>query len=136
MSLELLLKATLVYVDRSFVPVDANHNIKKMLRILKNKSPKKTAVSIPEYFYFEDRYQSVSRYPKEPKGLVIPVSFLTDLDEAFVTLMSLVPFQFNSMLVSTLSGRADYKRKLALLKFRNRKMNNLRKHLQPWIRRR
>jgi hypothetical protein len=119
-AIELLLKASLVYFDRSFVPVDANHNIGKMLRILKNKGPKK-------------RYLSTSRYPGD-KGLLVPATFLHDLDRVIATLIVLVPFQFNSKLVSILSGRKDYKKKLNSLKRRNKQMKTLRSHLRQWIR--
>jgi HEPN domain-containing protein len=132
-AIELLLKASLVYFDRSFVPVDANHNIGKMLRILKNKGPKNTVFAIPEYFFFEQRYLSTSRYPGD-KGLLVPATFLHELDRVIATLIVLVPFQFNSKLVSILSGRKDYKKKLNSLKRRNKQMKTLRSHLRQWIR--
>jgi len=133
-AIELLLKATLVYFDRSFMPADANHNIPKMLRILKNKGPKDKVIEVPEYFFYEQRYQSVSRYPGKPNGLIIPAGFPDDLDKVFVSLIVLVPFQFNSVLVAILSGQPNYKRKLDQLRRRNKWMRILRGHLRPWMR--
>ena len=58
----------------------------------------KPSVSLPGYFYEDRRYQSVSRYPSGGRGLVIPASFLVDLDRSFRELIELVPFQHNTEL--------------------------------------
>jgi HEPN domain-containing protein len=68
-SLELLLKATLVYWDRSFQPTSVGHAIKKLVRSVRNKAPGAKGFDIPQYFFHEQRYHSVSRYPSGSKGL-------------------------------------------------------------------
>ena len=102
-SLELLLKATLIYCDKSFQPKEAGHKIEKMLRTLKNKV-KAEHIKIPNYFYSEQRYQSIHRYPKERKLILKPARFLEDLDKWFKDLIILVPFQFNSELINMFKG--------------------------------
>src|SRR3989454_6572495 len=97
-AVELLLKATLIYHDRSFKPEAARHRIAPMLRAISNKVRPKPSVSLPGYFYEDKRYQSVSRYPSGGRGLVIPASFLVDLDRSFRELIELVPFQHNTEL--------------------------------------
>lgn len=126
-SIETMLKATLLYWDKSFVPEDSGHAIKIMLNILRNKVKGQSTFDIPEYFYFEQRYQSVSRYPKNGKGLVIPSTFTEDLDKIFVQLISMVLFQFNSKLVRTLKG--EYWKMLVILRRSNSQMPQLRKFL-------
>ena len=102
-SIELLLKATLIFFDRSFVPNDAGHNIDKMQRILQNKGPRGVLIEIPQYFLHEDRYLSLSRYPRDNgSGIGVPSSFLEDLDSVFADLVCLVPFQYNTMLRRTI----------------------------------
>ena len=64
-SIETLLKDTLLYWDKSFSPESAGHAIKKQVKMLRNKVKHGADFSIPEYFYHEQRYQSVSRYPKQ-----------------------------------------------------------------------
>jgi len=97
-AIELLLKATLVFYDRSFEPEGANHRIASLLRSVRNKVKGKPALSIPRYFYADRRYQSVSRYPQNGSGLIVPASFLHDLDRSFRELVLLVPFQHNTEL--------------------------------------
>ena len=55
MALELVLKATVLFFDRSFVAEDAKHEIPKLLRILGNKGPRGPAIEVPNYFYFDKR---------------------------------------------------------------------------------
>jgi HEPN domain-containing protein len=126
-AIETMLKATLLYWDNSFVPQDSGHAIKKMLNTLHNKLKGQSIFDIPEYFYFENRYQSVSRYPKHGKGLGVPSTFIEDLDRIFVQLISMVPFQFNSKLVRTLRG--EYWNILVILRRSNSQMPQLRKFL-------
>lgn len=97
-AIELLLKATLIYHDRSFKPDAANHRVAGMLRTIGNKVKPKRAISVPRYFYADRRYQSVSRYPQHGLGLMVPGSFLPDLDRSFRELVVLVPFQHNTEL--------------------------------------
>src|SRR5437899_2279930 len=54
--LELLLKATLVYHDRSFSPTQARHNGSKLLRMLGNKVPGGRGLALPAYFFTDDRF--------------------------------------------------------------------------------
>jgi HEPN domain-containing protein len=87
-SLELMLKATLLYHDKSFVPESVNHRFKSMINTLKNKVKKSEHVNIPEYFYYEHQYQSFTRYPSNREGLFQPENMLNDLDKCFYDLLS------------------------------------------------
>ena len=106
MSLELLMKASLLYSDPQFDPGSASHAIAKLTRMLNSRFRSKPKIEIPEYFYFEQRYLKVSRYPTGDKGVGIPASFLQDLDRAFVQIVSLVPFQYNTELRRAVNGGA------------------------------
>jgi HEPN domain-containing protein len=124
-ALETLLKATLVYWDKSFVPEAAGHAIKKMVRMVRNKVRGHASFDIPTYFSFEQRYQSVSRYPKDRKGIGTPSTFIADLDKVFVELISMVPFQFNTELLDVANGRWPHR--LACLRRSNSQLKRLRK---------
>jgi HEPN domain-containing protein len=126
-SLELLLKATLVYWDRSFEPVAAGHAIAKLVRTLRNKAPGAKGFDVPNHFFHEQRYHNVSRYPSGSRGLLIPASFIADLDAAFANLVALVPFQHNTELKRALAGR-DAKA-LTVLRLRNNEIRRIRKVL-------
>jgi len=78
-----------------------------MLRALKQRVPGGDQVAIPAYFR-DRRYQSISRYPHPTSGLVVPATFIPDLDTVFTSLIGLVPFQHNTELRKTLrkSGTA------------------------------
>ena len=65
-------KGTLVYWDTSFKPEKANHRMEAMLNTVRNKVQDGSTFEIPSYFYTEKRYQSVSRYPSNGKGLGFP----------------------------------------------------------------
>ena len=104
-ALELLLKATLVYWDKSFRPEPTGHAIAKLLRSVRNKVPRGETFEAPRYFFEEQRYHATSRYPSGTKGIVVPATFLVDLDEMITTLVALVPFQHNTELKRALSGR-------------------------------
>jgi len=121
------MKATLIYWDKSFKSVDARHNIKKMIRIIKNKVPDGKNLLLPDYFYYENRYQSVSRYPVIGKGILVPENFISDLDAIFTDLIIFVPFQFNSELMNALGGKAY--RKYMILRKGNKQLRRLRKYL-------
>lgn len=123
-SLELMLKAPLVYWDKSFQPEAAGHAIAKLVRSIRNKVPGARQFDIPRYFFHECRYQKVSRYPVGSKGLLIPASMLADLDATIVELVSFVPFQHNTELKSALGGR-DAK-SLAILRRGNASIRRLR----------
>jgi HEPN domain-containing protein len=124
MALELLLKATLSYWDRSFDPLEAGHGMAKLARMVKNKARNAKELDVPEYFYAEQRYLSVSRYPARGKGVLIPVSFLADLDHTFARLVFLVPFQHNTELKRALAGTKNSN--LAALRYKNAEMKQLR----------
>ena len=83
-SLELIFKATLIYWDQNFDPEAAAHGMGKLVRMVSNKVPKAKGFTVPNYFYYEQRYLMVSRYPKSHKGLGIPATFLHDLDAIFL----------------------------------------------------
>ncbi len=124
-SIETLLKATLLYWDKSFSPESAGHAIKKQVKMLRNKVNQQSDFEIPEYFYHEQRYQSVSRYPKQGRGIGIPATMLDDLDRVFADLIEMVPFQFNSTLTHALTGK--HWGKLVALRRSNAQMRRLRK---------
>ena len=129
-----MLKATLVYHDKSFQPEALKHSFTKLINAMTNKVKGSKNVKIPEYFYYDKRYQSVSRYPSKGKGLLLPSNMLDDLDECFYNLLVLVPFQFNTLLVNTLSpADTRQKKKLNTLRRYNRQMANIRKYLKNWI---
>jgi len=126
-SLELIFKATLIYWDKSFDPEAASHGMSKLVRMVSNKVPKAKGLTVPNYFYHEQRYLMVSRYPKSHKGLGIPVTFLHDLDASFCRVVALVPFQHNTELKAVLSGRI--RRSLDILRRSNKSIRDLRKWL-------
>jgi HEPN domain-containing protein len=107
LSLELLLKATLVYWVRSFNPQDIGHAIAKMCRMVRNKAPAAGSFAIQPYFYDQQRYLTLSRYPSRGRGLALPASFLQDLDASFAELIALVPFQHNTELRRALTGKDE-----------------------------
>jgi hypothetical protein len=87
---------------------------------------------VPEYFYFEQRYQSVSRYPSSAqKEIGIPRTFIYDIDAAFTDLVVLIPFQFNSELIHTLGGRE--RKRLLILRKGNKQLRRLRKYMRRFI---
>ena len=131
--LELLLKATLIYWDKSFDPKKAGHKYEPMLDAIENKVPNGRQVQIQPYFFAGGRYQSASRYPGKDFGILIPVEFLDDLDSAFHDLLKLVPFHFNSILVNTLASQK--KPDLHILTRSNRNIRSVRKFLMPWMER-
>ena len=98
----------------------------KLGRILSNKVPNGAGFTVPEYFYTEQRYLVVSRYPNSGKGLGIPATFVYDLDWTFCCLVRLVPFQHNTELKRVLAGRD--RRALDIL--RNRSIRGLRASLR------
>jgi hypothetical protein len=127
MSLELLLKATLVYSDRTFVPENASHGLARLARMVGNKVRGAKGFKIPEYFYFEKRFQSVSRYPTGPKGVAIPSEMLDVLDTAYAFLIPLVPFQHNTELKRVLRGKS--RSNLNILRRKNQSIRALRNAL-------
>lgn len=126
-ALELLLKATLIYHDKSFVLADAGHDFAKLTRIVRNKVPGGRSVSLPPYFGHQQRYLTTSRYPQHGNGILVPASFLNDLDAAFVGLLCLTPFQFNTELKKILALRSSPERNAIVA--RNRHARVLRRFL-------
>lgn len=127
MASELLLKATLIYWDLSFNPIDGGHGIAKLMHMVRNKARNANKFTIPCYFYYEQRYLTVSRYPTNEKGIGVPSSFREDLDKAFADLVLLVPFQHNTELKHALSGRD--RSALLALRYKNQQMRHLRQGL-------
>jgi len=97
-ALEDLLKATLIFHDKSFDPKRAGHKFTKMLRTLENKVPNSQGINVPQYFYHDNRFRLVTRYPVREQMVGIPSSLLDDLDRTFIDLLVLVDFQFNTEL--------------------------------------
>jgi HEPN domain-containing protein len=127
-SLELVLKATLTYWVRGFDPEAVGHALAKLARMVRNKVPNGAIIHIPEYFYFEQRYLTLSRYPKRGKGLGIPAGFLWDLDSIYCRTVELVPFQHNTQLKSVLRGGSRVK--LEALRRDNPHVRRLRAYLK------
>ena len=127
-SLELLLKATLVYFDRSFNPNHFRHSMGKLCRAIRNKVPGGRALSLPSYFWDADRYLVVTRYPTGDRGVLVPASFLSDLDSSFARLLQLSPFQHNTELRRLLAGSRGADR--SALTRANGQIRTLRRFLQ------
>lgn len=126
-ALELLLKATLIYWDQTFDPLEAGHGMAKLERMVRNKAKNSKHVHIPKYFCFERRYLNVSRYPSNGKGIFVPECFLEDLDRIFFELVILVPFQHNTELKQALAG--DNRKNMLALRKGNLQMRKLRRAL-------
>ena len=126
-AIESLMKATLVYWDKSFNPEANGHKMKGMIKTINNKAKNAKDFQCPEYFYIDNRFQSVTRYPAKDKGVGIPDSLLSDIDLVFYNLIKLVPFQFNSELKRALSGKN--KKELNILRKNNLQITLLRKYL-------
>jgi len=127
-SLELLMKASLVYWDRSFLPEHAKHSFTKLCRMIGNKVRGGKGFTCPTYFSADTRYHSVTRYPRKGGDFVaIPTQFMPDLDATFARLVSLVPFQFNTELQRALSGRN--RTDLRIIRHRNSSIRTLRRLL-------
>jgi len=129
-AVELLLKATLIFHQPGFDEVGAGHAIGKMFRMLRNRLKSKILFDMPRYFFEDRRFQFVSRYPTAGKGVGIPNTLLADLDDLFFNLVTIVPFQFNSELVSVLRGHS--RQKLLALRGRNTRLRRLRRVMRRW----
>jgi HEPN domain-containing protein len=127
MSIELMLKATLIYWDRKFKPEAASHGMAKLARMVGNRVNAAKGFKVPEYFYFEKRFLSVSRYPTNGKGVVVPSTLLGDLDSLITFLVPLVPFQHNTELKRVLRGRD--RSALNILRRKNSSIRSLRRAL-------
>ena len=126
-AIELLLKATLIYWEASFKSLEAGHAIAQLARMVRNKARNAKAFSVPGYFYREKRYLETSRYPTDGKGLVVPSSFLGDLDAVIADLVLLVPFQHNTELRRTINSKS--RSELDVLRAQNAQMRRLREAL-------
>jgi HEPN domain-containing protein len=102
-AIELILKATLQYWHPQVDPEGHGHGIRPLTNEIKNKVPEAKTFSVPEYFYFEQRYLFTSRYPRSSKGIGVPPSFIDDLDQVFFSAVKLTPNQHRTELVETLS---------------------------------
>ena len=130
-SIELMLKATLLYHDKSFVPEAVNHNFKKMMKILNNKVKNSGRIIIPEYFYYDQQYQSFTRYPSNKEGLFLPDNMLNDLDKCFYDLLILVCCQTGTLLVKTLNPDNErLRKKLNLFRRKNKQIASIRKFVR------
>ncbi len=123
-AIESLMKGTLVYWDKSFNPESNGHKMTGMVKAIKNKVKHGNDFQCPEYFYKDNRFQSVTRYPAKGKGVGIPATLLQDLDHVFYNLVKLVPFQFNSELKGALTGKN--KKNLNILRKNNSHIKDLR----------
>ena len=128
-TIELLLKATLVYWDDTFNPKKFNHDIKLLVSEAQKKVPGAYDIKIPSYFSFENRFYMVTRYPIKGKGVGIEITFVSDLDKIFADLICSVPFQHNTTLKNALSGRLNNNNKLNALRRGNAEIRRIRKFL-------
>ena len=126
-AVELIMKATLIYWDASFRPFAAGHNLAKMVRMTRNKVRGGRNFVIPSYLTHEQRFLRVTRYPTQGKGVLVPGHMIDDLDQVFADLILLVPFQFNTELLRSVTGRN--RRDLLVLRRRNKQMRRLRRFL-------
>lgn len=131
-ALETLVKATILFHDPEWKPRSVRHDIGRALELLLRRVPGAAALHIPPYFYEDGRYQEVSRYPRAGDGLIVPDAFLPELDEAFATLLTLVPFHHNSGLVNLLSRGP--RRELLHFSRHNRQARRIRHFLRSWLR--
>lgn len=132
-AIETLLKATLQYWDKSFQPKDYGHNIPKLLRTIRNKVKNGSSILVPSYFYYELRYQERTRYPgKSGAGIGIFHGFLDTLDEIILSIIKLVPFQFNSKLNRVVRG-ANNPELTRYLILNNQKFAELKSFLLSWL---
>lgn len=97
-TLELLMKATLIYHHESFSPPEAGHALAALARTIRNRVPSMRSFVLPHYFVHEKRYLELARYPRDGAGVYLPASFLPDLDDAFLKLLRATPFQHNTEL--------------------------------------
>jgi|SRR2546428_5265076 len=93
-----MMKLALVRHDRSFVPRGTGHALSKMVRMVNNKARPTPALRVPAYFYQQQRLLSVSRYPRQGLGVLLPASFLDDLDRIFAELACVVGIPRNTRL--------------------------------------
>lgn len=116
-------------MGRSFDSKKAGHRVKAMLLAVQNKVPQSKSIDLPEYFYADKRCQTDTRYSE--RGIIIPNSFLNDLDTSFFDLIRFVPFQFNSNLVNLF--RKDKCNNLDILASSNECLSDLKHFLNTWI---
>ena len=126
-AIETLMKATLLYWDKSFDPEMTGHKLAGMIRTIRNKVKGAKQFECPKYLHFEKHYQAVSRYPANRKGFGVPASFLNDLDRVFRVLVEYVSFQHNSSLVNALKGKN--RKELQILRRANGEIRQLRRSL-------
>jgi HEPN domain-containing protein len=127
-TMELLLKATLVYLDKAFLPKAYGHKFSGLLRRIEEIIGSARTPDIPPYLL---RYQVESRYPGDSLGFPDASVSLSDLDRCFCSLLELVPFQFNTRLGRIFTG-VD-KKEWEILARDNAQAANLRHILQPWL---
>src|SRR6266481_2519562 len=75
-AIELMLKLALVHHDPHFDPLGTGHALSKMVRMVNNKVRPNPKIQVPAYFYHQQRFLSVARYPRQGLGVLIPSSFL------------------------------------------------------------
>ncbi len=61
-AIESLMKGTLVYWDKSFNPESNGHKMTGMVKAIRNKAKHGNDFQCPEYFYIDNRFQSITRY--------------------------------------------------------------------------
>ena len=132
-TIELLLKATLIYWDKNFKPKEMGHDFNVLLERLRKSVVGAGGFEIPGYLL---RYQSVSRYIDEKNGNIMgfpdSLIWIDDLDNCFCKFIELVPFQFNTNLVHMLTSIGDKHFEIFIRD--NKQDSNLRRILQRWLR--
>lgn len=91
-ALETMLKALLFYYVVDFNPKEFSHKMESLIEKVEEVVPNaKGKVHIQPYFYFKNKYQSLTRYPDPYKGVTHFINYLYDLDMGFYSLLILGP---------------------------------------------
>ena len=103
-----MMKLSLVHHDRSFNPRGTGHALSKMVRMVNNKARPAPRLRVPSYFYHQQRFLSVARYPRQGLGVLIPASFLDDLDRVFAELACVIPIPSNTRFAVAVRSPASH----------------------------
>lgn len=125
--LALLLRATLLYWDESFVPESTLLEIAGMIRMVRRQVPGAEAFDVPPYFCTAKLFDSMGQQGGQNPEDMFKNIFLSHLDGVYYKLLTFVPYQQGSNLKKALSGAL--KKDLTILRRSNAQMKSLRKYL-------
>ncbi len=136
-AIENILKATISFYKGAEEAEKFKHRLKAMQRFINNqivpKAPHSRPIDIPDFFVNENRFQSMSRYPKRGRGTTIELFELRELDRVFYQNVLLVPHTFKTELVLYLMPRHPTQsdlRKRSAIKMQNEFYEPLCEHLR------